>query len=134
MTVRRTMTEPERATSRIYCWDTKSVANCTIYVTIVPRTNGAGRLADSTSRPELPCRCPAYSEAGDTVNFERIQSLAERLGERASVETVYGDPVSVGDRTVVPVASVGYGFGGEGTKTAAGWAAASERRRSARSN
>ncbi|WP_227354845.1 spore germination protein GerW family protein [Haladaptatus salinisoli] len=46
--------------------------------------------------------------------------MAERLGERASVEAVYGDPISVGDRTVVPVASVGYGFGGGGDEDGGG--------------
>lgn len=46
--------------------------------------------------------------------FERIESLTERLRQSATVETVYGDPISVGDRTIVPVASVGYGFGSGG--------------------
>ncbi|WP_458206430.1 spore germination protein GerW family protein [Haladaptatus sp. NG-SE-30] len=45
-------------------------------------------------------------------SFEQIQTLVERLSQNAGVETVYGDPISVGDRTVVPVASVNYGFGG----------------------
>jgi uncharacterized spore protein YtfJ len=35
-----------------------------------------------------------------------------RLSDSARVERVYGDPVTVGDRTVVPVARVAYGFGG----------------------
>jgi uncharacterized spore protein YtfJ len=30
------------------------------------------------------------------------------------VRSVYGDPVVVGDRTVIPVAQVGYAFGGGG--------------------
>lgn len=41
--------------------------------------------------------------------FERIVT---RLTENASVETVYGDPVERGDRTLIPVAKVAYGFGG----------------------
>jgi uncharacterized spore protein YtfJ len=43
---------------------------------------------------------------------ERIAAVVEELRESASVETVYGDPIERGDRTAVPVASVGYGFGG----------------------
>lgn len=82
--------------------------------------NNVGRPVRSTRRPERPCRCSAYSAAGDTVSFERIRSVAERLGEHASVETVYGDPISVGDRTVVSVASVGYGFGGGGGEDGGG--------------
>ncbi len=46
--------------------------------------------------------------------LERIESVAEQLRRTATVETVYGDPVSVGDRTIVPIASVGYGVGGGG--------------------
>jgi uncharacterized spore protein YtfJ len=36
----------------------------------------------------------------------------ERLDDSARVDRVYGDPVEVGDRTVVPAARVAYGFGG----------------------
>ncbi|GKZ14439.1 spore germination protein GerW family protein [Haladaptatus sp. T7] len=46
--------------------------------------------------------------------FDDFDSLIERLRRTATVETVYGDPISTGDRTVVPVATVGYGFGGGG--------------------
>jgi uncharacterized spore protein YtfJ len=46
--------------------------------------------------------------------FDDFDSLIERLQRTATVETVYGDPISTGDRTVVPVATVGYGFGGGG--------------------
>jgi uncharacterized spore protein YtfJ len=43
-----------------------------------------------------------------------LQSFAERVSTSASVRSVYGDPVVVGDRTVIPVAQVGYAFGGGG--------------------
>ena len=43
-----------------------------------------------------------------------LQSFAERVSTSASVRNVYGDPVVVGDRTVIPVAQVGYAFGGGG--------------------
>ncbi len=43
-----------------------------------------------------------------------LQSMAERVSASASVRNVYGDPVVVGDRTVIPAAQVRYGFGGGG--------------------
>ena len=43
-----------------------------------------------------------------------LQSFAERVSTSASVRNVYGDPVVVGNRTVIPVAQVGYAFGGGG--------------------
>ena len=43
-----------------------------------------------------------------------LQTFAERVSNSASVRSVYGDPVVVGDRTVIPVAQIGYAFGGGG--------------------
>jgi uncharacterized spore protein YtfJ len=43
-----------------------------------------------------------------------LRDLGERLGASASVKSVYGEPVTSGDRTVVPVARVFYSFGGGG--------------------
>jgi uncharacterized spore protein YtfJ len=43
-----------------------------------------------------------------------LQTFAERVSTSASVRNVYGDPVVVGNRTVIPVAQVGYAFGGGG--------------------
>jgi uncharacterized spore protein YtfJ len=43
-----------------------------------------------------------------------LQSFAERVSASASVRSVYGDPVVVGNRTVIPVAQVAYAFGGGG--------------------
>ncbi|WP_049971020.1 GerW family sporulation protein [Haladaptatus cibarius] len=54
------------------------------------------------------------------ASFKRIESLAERLRQSASVKTVYGESISAGDQTIVPVASVGYGFGGSGDENSSG--------------
>lgn len=43
---------------------------------------------------------------------EGIWSVIDRLSESASVQAVYGEPIEAYDRTIVPVARVGYGFGG----------------------
>jgi uncharacterized spore protein YtfJ len=42
---------------------------------------------------------------------ELIDSAVEHLKASASVKTVYGDPVVVDGKTVIPVAKVAYGFG-----------------------
>lgn len=47
-----------------------------------------------------------------------VDHLAERVGSRAAAAAVFGDPVSRGDHTVIPVARTAFGFGGgsgEGT-------------------
>lgn len=41
-----------------------------------------------------------------------MQRTLASLRESAGVRSVYGDPVAAGDRTIVPVARVAYGFGG----------------------
>ncbi|MFI8836349.1 spore germination protein GerW family protein [Streptomyces afghaniensis] len=41
-----------------------------------------------------------------------LERLADKLGGRASVTAVYGEPVVSEGVTVIPVAQVGFGFGG----------------------
>lgn len=43
-----------------------------------------------------------------------FQGLKDSLLERATVSTVYGEPISVADKKVVPVARIVCGFGGGG--------------------
>lgn len=54
------------------------------------------------------------AEGGQADGF--MERLAERIGARASVTAVFGQPVERGDLTVIPVARVRWGFGG-GTGT-----------------
>lgn len=50
---------------------------------------------------------------------ELIDAAVEHLHLGASVKAVYGDPVQIDGKTVIPVAKVAYGFGGgTGTKRA----------------
>jgi uncharacterized spore protein YtfJ len=51
-----------------------------------------------------------------------LESIASHAANGASVKNVYGDPVTVGQRTVIPVAEIRYAFGGGagGPKTDAG--------------
>ncbi|MDR3698737.1 MAG: hypothetical protein P4L56_03820 [Candidatus Sulfopaludibacter sp.] len=52
---------------------------------------------------------------------QMLQNMAERVSAGASVKNVYGEPVVVGDRTVLPAARVRYAFGGGGRgETSAG--------------
>jgi len=45
-----------------------------------------------------------------------LQNLHESLSTRAQVKSVFGDPVTAGDKTIIPVAKIAYGFGaGAGT-------------------
>jgi uncharacterized spore protein YtfJ len=51
------------------------------------------------------------------VKLEDIFQAVEELRDKASVNAVFGEPVQVGDRTIIPVADIKYGFGmgyGEG--------------------
>jgi uncharacterized spore protein YtfJ len=41
-----------------------------------------------------------------------LQSLQENLSQKAGVKSVFGDPIAVGDKIVVPAARLAYGFGG----------------------
>ena len=46
------------------------------------------------------------------MSATQFDSIVERLRESANVRTVYGDPIERGEKTVVPVARVAFGFGG----------------------
>lgn len=47
-------------------------------------------------------------------NGDLVQRLADRLSGVAHVRSVFGDPVEREGTTVIPVASIRYGFGGGG--------------------
>lgn len=46
------------------------------------------------------------------MSATQIGTIVERLQRSANVESVYGDPIVKGEKTVVPVARVAFGFGG----------------------
>jgi len=43
-----------------------------------------------------------------------IDSVRNSLAESANVRRVFGDPITVGNKTIIPVARIGYGFGAGG--------------------
>lgn len=46
------------------------------------------------------------------ANENFIEKLAAGFNGSASVKNVYGEPVQVGDKTIIPVACIAYGMGG----------------------
>ena len=42
---------------------------------------------------------------------ETIQSIIDRLQGSASVKTVYGEPIKIEGKTIIPIAKISYGFG-----------------------
>jgi uncharacterized spore protein YtfJ len=46
------------------------------------------------------------------ANENFIENLASSFGQNASVKNVFGEPIRSGDKTIIPVARIAYGFGG----------------------
>ncbi len=46
------------------------------------------------------------------INENFIEKLAAGFGQAASVKNVFGEPLHVGDKTILPVARIAYGMGG----------------------
>ncbi|WP_282700560.1 spore germination protein GerW family protein [Streptomyces sp. CC219B] len=65
--------------------------------------------SDATAVSDAPTPSDATAAQASATLLER---LADKLGARASVTTVFGEPVTSGGVTVIPVADVGFGFGG----------------------
>ena len=45
-------------------------------------------------------------------NGSIVEKLASQFSQSASVKNVFGEPVQVGEKTIIPVAQVAYGLGG----------------------
>jgi uncharacterized spore protein YtfJ len=43
---------------------------------------------------------------------ELLQKMGDTLGSTATVKSVFGEPIHMNGKTVVPVAKIAYGFGG----------------------
>lgn len=64
----------------------------------------------TTTQAEAMEEARRVAEEGSAGRF--LEWLAERIGARASVTAVFGEPIERGDITVIPVARVRWGFGG----------------------
>ncbi|MFC4463566.1 spore germination protein GerW family protein [Streptomyces xiangluensis] len=60
----------------------------------------------------MPARLPDTDLSAAHASVRLLESLADKLGGRASVTAVYGEPITAEGVTVIPVAEVGFGFGG----------------------
>src|SRR5258707_3799057 len=72
--------------------------------------------------PEIPAEAQQQAEASVAgPAAEVLERLAEKLGSKASVSAVFGEPVARAGITIIPVVRVGFGFGagaGSGRKQA----------------
>jgi uncharacterized spore protein YtfJ len=82
-------------------------------------------MAAKAPTPTIPTNGAGASESASSaaIPFDGLLALLrERLQTGALAETVYGPSRTVGDRTIIPVARVAYGFGlgGGASPTSAG--------------
>ena len=62
---------------------------------------------------DLESATDAARKAGDAGPIDGfVERLAERIGAKASVKAVFGEPIERDGLTVIPVAKVRWGFGG----------------------
>ncbi|WP_030372059.1 GerW family sporulation protein [Streptomyces rimosus] len=52
------------------------------------------------------------ARAAEHVSAVLLEQLADKLGRRAPGTVVFGEPIVSQDITVIPVARIGFGFGG----------------------
>jgi Sporulation protein YtfJ (Spore_YtfJ) len=64
----------------------------------------------TTGRSKAMDQASHAAEGGATDRF--LERLADRMGGRAGVQAVFGEPIQHGDLTVVPVARIRWVFGG----------------------
>lgn len=63
-------------------------------------------------RDVLPAVTMAVSDSLEMDLPADLRDLIDDLHDSANARAVFGDPVERGDRTVIPVARIAYGFGG----------------------
>jgi uncharacterized spore protein YtfJ len=88
------------------------------FIAQLPVGSAPARVADggaSARVHQLGCERTDPQEA-TMSSLTLLQSLHENLASRAQVKSVFGDAVSAGEKTIIPVAKIAYGFGaGAGT-------------------
>ncbi|WEV25643.1 spore germination protein GerW family protein [Streptomyces sp. 71268] len=71
--------------------------------------------------PSRPASRPALPPSAGPGLEAQLERLADDIGERVSAAVAYGEPVTAGGVTVIPVAEVSVGFGvGIGSGPSAG--------------
>jgi len=68
---------------------------------------------DHTTAPDYEAALNEATRAGGGSSIDGfVERMAERVGGKASVRAVFGDPIERDGITVIPVARVRWGFGG----------------------
>ena len=65
-----------------------------------------------TAAQETSASTPSTELGAVQASTTLLERLAEKLGGKATVSAVYGEPITRDGVTVVPVARVSFGFGG----------------------
>ncbi len=70
-------------------------------------------VPDQETTPGYDAAIAAATKAGEGSPIDGfVERMAERVGGKASVRAVFGDPIERDGITVIPVAKVRWGFGG----------------------
>jgi uncharacterized spore protein YtfJ len=68
---------------------------------------------DYSTAPDYEAALHEATTAGGGSSIDGfVERMAERVGGKASVRAIFGDPIERGGITVIPVARVRWGFGG----------------------
>ena len=73
--------------------------------------------ADSTGTEFTGAAAGAAADAAKAASGPQdaiLEKLVDKVGGKASVKAVFGEPIVRGGKTVVPVAKIRWGFGGGG--------------------
>jgi uncharacterized spore protein YtfJ len=78
---------------------------------------GGRQMKVPTEMSDVAADAARRAESGG-LGERVLERLAEMVGAKATIRTVFGEPISRGEVTVVPVARVRWGFGGGGGQAA----------------
>jgi uncharacterized spore protein YtfJ len=87
-------------------------------------TSTASSPSPTTTTTERAVQAAIRAAQGAPAD-QMLERLAGAIGAQASVRAVFGEPIRQGERTVIPVAKVRWGFGGGSGSAAAESAGAS---------
>jgi uncharacterized spore protein YtfJ len=96
----------------LVCWDDSG------WIRQLPIGLGAARVADGGPGARVHQLGSERTDPQEATmsSLTLLQSLHENLASRAQVKSVFGDAVTAGEKTIIPVAKIAYGFGaGAGT-------------------
>ena len=72
---------------------------------------GIPNLSEKAGNGFKKAEAEATEAAGPGPLDEAIERIVEKIGAKAGVQAAFGEPITKGDVTVVPVARVRWGFG-----------------------